>query len=198
MAGHHSEGRYDLTKAKGEVAYCRRRAEAMLENASTADGHLPGGRRGAAQRLLLADSRTPGRRRHILHTPPLCTMEPDYLAALHELPLHTGMLAGAGILRADAAGYELEHLADAHYRAIHRAMERALADGALGISLGLGYAPECFYTTEELIRALEAPAGTRISPSPSICGRRAPVSAGLWRRCLPWPGRCASLCTSAT
>ena len=34
-------------------------------------------------------------------------------------------------------------------------MERALADGALGISLGLGYAPECFYTTEELIRALE-------------------------------------------
>ena len=79
----------------------------------------------------------------------------DYLAALHELPLHTGMLAGAGILRADAAGYELEHLADAHYRAIHRAMERALADGALGISLGLGYAPECFYTTEELIRALE-------------------------------------------
>ena len=79
----------------------------------------------------------------------------DYLAALHELPLHTGMLVGAGILRADAAGYELEHLADAHYRAIHRAMERALGDGALGVSLGLGYAPECFYTTEELIHALE-------------------------------------------
>ena len=79
----------------------------------------------------------------------------DYLAALHDLPLHTGMLVGAGILRADAAGYELEHLEDAHYRAIHRAMERALADGALGVSLGLGYAPECFYTTAELIRALE-------------------------------------------
>ena len=79
----------------------------------------------------------------------------DYLAALHDLPLHTGMLAGAGILRADAAGYELERLEDAHYRAIHRAMERALADGALGVSLGLGYAPECFYTTAELIRALE-------------------------------------------
>ena len=65
------------------------------------------------------------------------------------------MLVGAGILRADAAGYELEHLDEAHYRAIHRAMERALGDGALGVSLGLGYAPECFYTTEELIRALE-------------------------------------------
>ena len=79
----------------------------------------------------------------------------DYLAALRDLPVHTGMLVGAGVLRADAAGYELEHLEDAHYRAIHRAMEQALADGALGVSLGLGYAPECFYTTEELIRALE-------------------------------------------
>ena len=67
-----------------------------------------------------------------------------YLAALRDLPLHTGMLVGAGILRADTAGYELEHLDEAHYRAIHRAMERALGDGALGVSLGLGYAPECF------------------------------------------------------
>ena len=65
------------------------------------------------------------------------------------------MLVGAGILRADTAGYELEHLDEAHYRAIHRAMERALGDGALGVSLGLGYAPECFCTTEELIHTLE-------------------------------------------
>lgn len=78
-----------------------------------------------------------------------------YLAALRDLPLHTGMLVGAGILRADTAGYELEHLDEAHYRAIHRAMERALGDGALGVSLGLGYAPECFCTTEELIHTLE-------------------------------------------
>ena len=77
-----------------------------------------------------------------------------YLEALRDLPLHTGMLVGAGVLRADAAGYELAHLEDSHYRTIHRAMERALSDGALGVSLGLGYAPECFYTTEELIRAL--------------------------------------------
>ena len=78
-----------------------------------------------------------------------------YLGALRDLPLHTGMLVGAGVLRADAAGYELEHLEDVHYRSIHSAIERALSDGALGVSLGLGYAPECFYTTAELIRALE-------------------------------------------
>ena len=40
-----------------------------------------------------------------------------YLAALRALPLHTGMLVGMGTLRAAAAGYELEHLEDAHYRA---------------------------------------------------------------------------------
>ena len=39
------------------------------------------------------------------------------------------------LLRADVAGYELEHLADGHYRALHRQLERALADGALGVSL---------------------------------------------------------------
>ena len=82
VAGHHSEGRYDLTKVKSEVAYCRRRAEAMLENASPLMDIY---REDGAARLnafLLADSRTPGRRRHILYTPPLCTMEPDYLSSI--------------------------------------------------------------------------------------------------------------------
>ena len=85
-----------------------------------------------------------------------------YFACLPALPVNVGMLAGAGVLRADVAGYELEHLADGHYCALHRQLERALADGALGVSLGLGYAPECFYTTRELIRALEPLAGQNI------------------------------------
>ena len=86
----------------------------------------------------------------------------DYFAGQPEAPIHTGMLVGAGVLRASAAGYALEHLEDRHYKAIHRAMEQALADGALGVSLGLGYAPECFYTTQELIRALEPLTGQSI------------------------------------
>ena len=85
-----------------------------------------------------------------------------YFACLPALPVNVGMLTGAGVLRADVAGYELEHLADGHYRALHRQLERALADGALGVSLGLGYAPECFYTTRELIRALAPIAGQNI------------------------------------
>ena len=90
----------------------------------------------------------------------------DSLAAYFEnqpdAPLHTGMLVGAGVLRAGAAGYALERLEEKHYKAIHKAMEQALGDGALGVSLGLGYAPECFYSTEELMRALSPLAGQSI------------------------------------
>lgn len=78
-----------------------------------------------------------------------------YLDALRQvrLPLNVGMMMGAGTVRADLFGYGEADPTD--YRAIHRQLERGLADGAFGISLGLGYAPECFYTTEGLIRALE-------------------------------------------
>ena len=86
----------------------------------------------------------------------------DYLEALPKAPIHQGMLVGAGTLRADAAGYAQTRLDDAGYTALHRGLERALSDGALGVSLGMGYAPDCFYTTEELCRALAPLAGTDI------------------------------------
>lgn len=85
-----------------------------------------------------------------------------YFAAQPAAPLHTGMLVGAGTVRASVAGYQVQRLEPAHYAAIHRRLEQALADGALGVSLGLGYAPECFYTTDELIRALAPLAGQSI------------------------------------
>ena len=80
----------------------------------------------------------------------------DYRARLTAArpALNAGMLAGMGTLRACAAGFGAGPLSGEAYRAIHAALERALADGALGVSLGLGYAPECFYDTEGLIRAL--------------------------------------------
>ena len=75
------------------------------------------------------------------------------------LPVNVGMLAGGGTIRAQAAGFGVQRLEKEHYRKIHRAIERALADGAFGVSLGLGYAPECFYTTQELIEALRPLSG---------------------------------------
>ena len=83
-----------------------------------------------------------------------------YLRAADHRPLHTGMLAGAGTIRAAAAGYACQALDQGQIRTIQRELERALAEGALGVSLGLGYAPECFYTTEELIAVLSVLRGT--------------------------------------
>ena len=78
----------------------------------------------------------------------------EYLSALEArpLPLHVGMLVGNGTVRTDVCGYRAEAPED--FSELHRRLERALREGALAVSLGLGYAPECFYTTQELIRAL--------------------------------------------
>ncbi len=79
-----------------------------------------------------------------------------YQAALkcRPLPLHTGMLVGLGTVRACVAGFQTT-LSDAEFSAIHALLERTLSEGALGVSLGLGYAPECFFDAAGLIHALE-------------------------------------------
>lgn len=82
----------------------------------------------------------------------------------HGLPIHAGMLVGLGTLRAAAAGFN-PTLSDEDYHGIHRLLERELSDGALGVSLGLGYAPECFFDTDGLIRALAPIAGTGVTLS---------------------------------
>lgn len=88
----------------------------------------------------------------------------DYLAALRAArpPLHLGMLAGSGVIRADIRGFSGGRLSSEELAAVRRRIEQALADGALGISLGLGYAPDCFYDTKGLIEALAPLAGSRV------------------------------------
>ena len=87
---------------------------------------------------------------------PVDTMA-DYLSALkaRPLPVNALMLAGGGTIRSSVAGFQKLRLEDEDYAEIHRRLEQALTDGAAGVSLGLGYAPECYYTTDELVRALE-------------------------------------------
>ncbi len=87
-----------------------------------------------------------------------------YLAATDklELPLNHGTLIGMGTLRTSVTGFAGGDLDVGSLRMLHRLLEGALADGALGVSLGLGYAPECFYTTAGLIRALEPLRGSGV------------------------------------
>ncbi|MBO4505528.1 MAG: amidohydrolase family protein, partial [Lachnospiraceae bacterium] len=74
----------------------------------------------------------------------------EYLEGVKNAPVNSFMLVGAGTVRAGIAGYKKLRLDDEDYAAIHKTLETALSEGALGVSLGLGYAPECFYTTSEL------------------------------------------------
>lgn len=81
----------------------------------------------------------------------------EYRQQLSRVPqrIHSGMLVGMGTLRACAAGFRAGELTGQEYRCIHKLLEQSLAEGALGVSLGLGYAPECFYDTKGLLKALE-------------------------------------------
>ena len=87
-----------------------------------------------------------------------------YCSAVRKLalPIHVGLLAGSGVIRADVAGFAAGELDRDQLRAVHAGMERALGEGALGVSLGLGYAPDCFYDTQGLIDALAPLAGTDV------------------------------------
>lgn len=80
----------------------------------------------------------------------------DYKKRLHAHPsaLHHEVLVGSGTLRALVAGFDPAPLTKPQVTALHGHLERALAEGALGVSVGLGYAPECFYTAQTLCQAL--------------------------------------------
>lgn len=101
----------------------------------------------------------------------------DYLDHLAKtpLPLNAGMFVGLGSARACVAGYEKERLSGDDTAAIAEILEDSLRAGALGISLGLGYEPEGYYTTEELIDALR-PAANRRAP---VCVHMRQEGAGV-------------------
>ena len=86
----------------------------------------------------------------------------QYLAALSRVrrSVHTGMLVGGGTVRASVAGYGEGALTEAEEEIIRRKIRQSLEEGAFGVSLGIGYAPEYAYDEAGLIRVLEPVRGT--------------------------------------
>lgn len=83
-----------------------------------------------------------------------CTSMEGYLCSVHRhgTPVHFEMLCGLGTLLAQYGGYGPGEKAPV--RPVQKALEQALCQGALGISMGIGYAPEFHYPLEELLEYL--------------------------------------------
>ena len=87
-----------------------------------------------------------------------------YLSALGKetRSVNTGMLAGNGTIRAGVKGYAPGKLSKEELHQVWKAVEEALSAGALGISLGIAYAPEFEYDRDGLVEALQPLKGTDI------------------------------------
>ena len=96
-------------------------------------------------------------------TDPAGSME-QYLTCLGtvERSVHTGMLVGGGTVRASVAGYGGGVLRAEEEAEIRKRIRDSLDAGALGVSLGIGYAPEFAYDEEGLVRVLSDLHGSRI------------------------------------
>lgn len=76
--------------------------------------------------------------------------------------VNTGMLVGNGTIRAAVAGYAPGKLSREELHCVWKTMEEALSAGALGVSLGVAYAPEFEYDAKGFIEALMPLKGTDI------------------------------------
>ena len=85
-----------------------------------------------------------------------------YMSALakEKRSVNTGMLAGNGTIRAGVKGYAPGKLSKEEVHQVWKAVEESLAAGALGISLGIAYAPEFEYDRDGLVEALQPLKGT--------------------------------------
>ena len=68
------------------------------------------------------------------------------------LPMNCGYLVGSGSLRRSVAGFSGDPLTKEQLHRICGLLDEALTDGAMGLSMGILYTPECYYATDELIQ----------------------------------------------
>lgn len=152
IAGFHSDGKYYLTKNKDEVAYYRKRAEALLQNAQPLMHIYRAEDVQEFKAFLLADTHTPGKRRSMLSALPLYTMDRQYLQQF----LTRKGLAEADKLTilayADASRQTVEEILKTETVTDEVAClsEAEFADYPMTLSLsGMFYEQDIFYTYEE-------------------------------------------------
>ncbi|MCL1796017.1 MAG: amidohydrolase family protein, partial [Clostridia bacterium] len=83
------------------------------------------------------------------------------LIAEQSLRINCGYLVGNGDLRRNVAGFSDAPLTRDQLRAICALLDEALHAGALGLSMGIMYTPECYHSTDELAAIARVAAGHR-------------------------------------
>lgn len=71
------------------------------------------------------------------------------------IPINIGMLIGNGTVRAAVKGYETGKLSKEELKQVHNYLDSSLALGALGVSLGIVYAPEYNYNLDDFVKVLQ-------------------------------------------
>jgi N-acyl-D-amino-acid deacylase len=77
----------------------------------------------------------------------------EYIEALEarELPLHVGSYIGAGALKAAIKGYGKSAFTQSEMEQAKAYIREGMEAGAVGLSMGLMYQPECYSSREELV-----------------------------------------------
>jgi len=72
-----------------------------------------------------------------------------------QLPINVGMIIGNGTIRAAVKGYEIGKLTKEELAKARDYLRNSLEAGAMGVSLGIVYAPEYNYELEDFVEVLE-------------------------------------------
>ena len=84
ISGHHSDGRYYLTKQKKELSYFRKRGEQLITRAEPLMDIYRSDKASNFRAQLISDSHIKGERRNILSTPPIYTISDSLLSQILE------------------------------------------------------------------------------------------------------------------
>ena len=84
ISGHHSEGRYYLSKTKEDLAYYKKRAKALIETATPLMDLYREDGKDKLNSFLLSDTGISGKRKSILSAPPVYTMDSVFLKSILE------------------------------------------------------------------------------------------------------------------
>ncbi|MDD6021370.1 MAG: hypothetical protein ACI4GA_00400 [Acutalibacteraceae bacterium] len=159
IAGYHSDGKYYLTKSKKEIEYYQKRAQELLSNAYPLMNIYRSDNKNKLNAFLLADSKETGKRRSILSTLPIYTMEEALLKSVLERHGLSGKEMQTALETAAASRQRAETILETGYieDEVSVITKEEFAARPLTVDLsGAFFEKDIQYTYEEYLAHLES------------------------------------------